>query len=210
MKKIQIILGIVILAGVYHTANAQLSAAQNLTQVLQNIKTFSAHFDQMIKSDRGKILSHCVGVVNIQRPGRFSWETIKPNALRVVADGQNIWTYDIDLEQIIKQNAKTTMLGSPAALLAGQSVRLEKDFIVQYADHSHENYILHPRVKESMFNEIKIRFKENQLLSMDIKDGLGQSIQTQFTQVKLNTNLNPKIFIFNPPKGVDIINNQKI
>ena len=61
-----------------------------------------------------------------------------------------------------------------------------------------------------MFNEIKIRFKDNQLLSMDMKDGLGQHIKTQFTDVKLNTPLDPKIFIFNAPKGIDIIHNQRI
>ncbi len=205
----KIVLSIIILVNVC-VARASESASETLTHQLQNIKTLSAHFDQTITSNKGKVLSHCVGVLHIQRPGRFSWETVKPNALRVVADGQNIWTYDIDLEQITKQNAKTTMVGSPAALLAGQTVRLEKDFIVKYANDSHENYILYPRVNDSMFNEIKIRFKNNQLLSMDMKDGLGQHIKTQFTDVKLNTPLNPKIFIFNAPKGIDIIHNQKI
>lgn len=187
------------------TAYAQLTAAQQLTQLLQPVRHFSADFEQTITSPTGKMISRSKGLLKISRPGQFYWEVFKPNAVRIISDGRSLWTYDIELEQIIKQKAKTAIVGSPASLLAGEWVSLEKDFTVKYADKKHTAYVLSPRDADSLFHDIKLSFKQNQLSSMDIQDKLGHHTTIQFSQAKINTPLDPQLFNFHPPKGVDLI-----
>lgn len=187
---------------------AHTSAAQQLTQLLQPIDSFSTRFEQNIVSPTGKKVSSSSGILHINRPGQFYWEVDKPNALRIISDGRYVWTYDIDLEQIIKQKVKAAIVGSPAALLAGEWVNLEKEFVVKFLNKEHTAYLLSPKDKDSLFQEIKLSFKQNQLASLDMQDKLGYYTKIQFTQPKVNTILDPQLFIFHPPKGVDLIVNE--
>jgi len=182
--------------------------AHDLTHILENIKTFNAHFEQIINSETAKKSSYSKGTLAIQKPGRFNWQVTQPYALTVISDGHFIWNYDIDLAQVIKQDAKKTMAGTPAALLAEHNLRLEKDFIIKYADNAKNSYILYPKNKDMMFEEIKINFKQKSLSSMVMKDKLGNEIKTSFTQVQLNQKCDPTWFVFAIPKGVDIMVNK--
>lgn len=182
-----------------------LSAAEELNELLKPIKSFKADFEQSVKGDKGRVLSTSSGTLKIQRPGQFYWATTQPSVIQIVSDGQFIWTYDKELDQIIKKNANQALTESPAALLAGQPNRLEKDFSVKYADAKHSAYILESKREETPFKEIKLQFKQKQLDRMEMKDGLDNTIEIAFKNVQTNKVFDSAVFVFHPPKGVDII-----
>ena len=184
--------------------------ADELMDKLKAIKTFDAHFKQNIKDEGGKILNQSHGVIYVKRPGRFYWKSEYPDELLVVADGKLIWTYDIELEQIIKQDQSTSLGQSPAALLAGEVVDLDKEYDIvlltpKRCNKSDTCYKLTPREDQGQFKSIKIGFNGAKLAMIHMKDGLEQSISTDFTQVKINTNFDDTFFEFTPPAGVDVI-----
>ncbi len=188
--------------------------AEALTEKLQNTVSFDAPFRQTIKDQKGKSLNASEGMMVIKRPGRFYWKSDSPDELLVVADGKTIWTYDIDLEQIVKQDQKESLGQSPAALLAGDVVHLDKDYAIELvsADQCKMDndacYQLVPSQADNQFKQILIGFRKNILSMIFIVDALDQSIDTRFSSIKLNGNVDDSLFDFKIPPGVDVIKGQ--
>jgi len=111
---------------------ASADAGSQLKAELENIKTFSAEFDQRIVDAGHKPVSRSNGSLSIRRPGAFYWEGKKPDPILVVADGKTLWTYDIELEQVTKQPVTEALDNTPAALLAGDVNHLERDFKISF------------------------------------------------------------------------------
>jgi len=184
------------------------TAPEQLMATLQNITTFKANFAQNINSAEGDKLSHTQGQMVISRPGKFYWKGQKPDQILVVADGKFVWTYDADLEQVTKQELKQALMNSPATLLAGDASKLNDTFDISYAKKcpAHNTcYELKPKQKDSTFSIIIIRFSDNKLNEVRMRDPLGQNVKTVFSQVEVNQAINRKLFDFKPPKGVDVI-----
>lgn len=184
------------------------TAGDQLVQSLQKITTFKANFAQTINGAEGEKLSKSNGQVVISRPGKFYWKSQKPNQMLVVADGKFVWTYDLDLEQVTKQDLNQALHNSPATLLAGDVSKLQANFDIDFAKKckaNHTCYQLKPKQKDSTFSTIVIRFEQDKLNEVRMKDPLGQNVQTAFSNVEVNQSINKKLFDFAPPKGVDVI-----
>ena len=106
-------------------ASATLASADGLKSLesfMKGTQTGRADFSQTVTSPpkdgqtaRTKTSS---GSFEFQRPGRFKFVYKKPFEQTIVADGQTLWLYDVDLNQVT-QRAQSQALGStPAALLA--------------------------------------------------------------------------------------------
>ncbi|MDD4893010.1 MAG: outer membrane lipoprotein chaperone LolA, partial [Candidatus Rickettsiella isopodorum] len=108
----------------------QVLAGDQLSQLLNNLQTFRADFTQTVMNARGQVLQQVSGKMTIQRPGRFRWEVIRPSRQLLIADGQRIWFYDIDLQQITIQKQKSVDADSPAALLSDSPKNLTQQFII--------------------------------------------------------------------------------
>ncbi len=61
----------------------------------------------------------------LQRPGRFRWEYREPWERQIVADGDQVWMYDSELDQVTVQPAGQALQQSPAALLVGDLSALD-------------------------------------------------------------------------------------
>jgi outer membrane lipoprotein carrier protein len=94
MKFLKRILSLIIILVPMQTVWA--ATADELTQLLNNLKSSKADFTQTIMNGRGQILQQTSGTMTLQRPGRFRWEVRVPNKQLLMADGQRIWFYDVD------------------------------------------------------------------------------------------------------------------
>ncbi|HET9843747.1 MAG TPA: outer membrane lipoprotein chaperone LolA, partial [Gammaproteobacteria bacterium] len=191
--------------------SAQSYPSQDLMKRLEEIQSYQAQFKQVIKDDKGKQISTTEGDLQVARPGRFRWKSQTPDQVLVVADGKFIWTYDIELEQVVKNNQNTSLGQSPAALLAGEVVNLEKDYAVELAQPAdcHRSvdacYKLVAKDQNNAFKNIKMGFSGKNLITIEMQDALDQNILTEFKQVQVNQTMNNTIFQFKPPAGVDVI-----
>lgn len=188
------------------------NSAAKLAESLKKIETFQGVFEQKINDANGEHVAKSHGNVIIRRPGKFYWKSQAPESVIVVGDGHNLWTYDVELAQVTKQNLKKALGSSPAALLAGSVVRLEQDFKIAFAkknqcQHSDECYSLHPKQRDAAFANILIGFSKGKLTEIRMFDPLGQDVYTLFSQVKINDQVDNALFQFVPPKGVDVIRN---
>ena len=208
MKKIAI--AILIAAG------AQLASADGLKSLesfMKGSQTGRADFTQVVTSPpkdgqvaRTKTSS---GTFEFQRPGRFKFVYKKPFEQTIVADGQTLWLYDTDLNQVT-QRAQSQALGStPAALLASAPdlSALKADFTLEAApDQDGLQWVLaHPKTKDGQLQSVRVGFAGEQLAALDILDSFGQRSAIRFTGMQANAALPPATFQFKPPQGADVV-----
>lgn len=183
--------------------NSQVLAEVKLSQLLNNVQTSRADFTQIVMNSRGQILQRISGKMTIQRPGRFRWEVMQPSKQLLIADGQRIWFYDIDLQQITIQKQKTIDTDSPASLLSESPKNLNQLFVIHPLMNV-QGFSLFPKNKNALFQSITLIFQKDHLHEMRLTDKLDQQTVINFSQVELNPHLSAKTFQFIMPKDQNI------
>lgn len=175
-----------------------------LKAFLDGGQSASAVFTQTVVGKQKRQQSS--GTFELQRPGKFRWEYLKPFPQLIVSDAKKVWVYDPDLEQVTERNLTRAIGDTPAALLAGSN-ELEKGFSLKpAASHDGLEWVTAtPKDSESTFKQIELGFADSQLKRMVMQDQFGQTTTVDFSQIQRNPKLDPKRFEFTPPKGADII-----
>ncbi|MCH9637102.1 MAG: outer membrane lipoprotein chaperone LolA [Candidatus Rickettsiella isopodorum] len=184
----------------------QVLAGDQLSQLLNNLQTFRADFTQTVMNARGQVLQQVSGKMTIQRPGRFRWEVIRPSRQLLIADGQRIWFYDIDLQQITIQKQKSVDADSPAALLSDSPKNLTQQFIINPLMNV-QGFTLFPKNKNALFQSITLIFQKNYLREMRLIDKLDQQTVINFSKIELNPHLSSQTFHFIMPsdKNIEVV-----
>ncbi|MDO5768051.1 MAG: outer membrane lipoprotein chaperone LolA [Psychrobacter sp.] len=188
------------------TANAKpadnLVAAQRLNKLLTNTKSMTASFSQTTTGAKNGSFS---GVMSVQRPNNFRWETKSPSEQLIVANGNSLWIYDKDLEQATRQNVDSQVGNTPALLLSGDPSKIDKNFKITQPYGNKNYYVLYPK-SDSSFKSLAISFNGGKPVMMVLNDSLGQTTSIKFSNIKMNPAIGAGQFKFTPPKGVDVIN----
>lgn len=195
----------------------QLSISQNLSaatdveqlqQRLANIHTLQANFSQVVRHG-SKIIQQSQGSFAVVRPGRFRWDSVKPIKQLLIADGKKLWIYDKELNQVSVKPISKGISGTPAFFLSGYDQSIGKYYYVKERPGKKQgdiSYTLSPRGKsEATFRYILVNFSGKNLTFIQLEDHLGQTSEVHFSQMKVNTKLNPALFHFSVPKGADLI-----
>ncbi|MFK5968779.1 MAG: outer membrane lipoprotein chaperone LolA [Candidatus Marithrix sp.] len=182
-------------------------ANELLDDFLEQLKTMQGQFEQSLFNEQGSLLEKSQGKMYVQRPNKFRWEYKQPYEQLIVADGQKIWIYDSDLEQVTVKKL-TNALGKTPAFLFGSNTNIEKDFFVNQLPVTNDSmrFELIPKDEQNQFDSIRIDIKNKSLLGFELVDSLGQTTYISFEQIQNNQTLDKDLFIFTPPAGVDIIN----
>lgn len=194
-----------------HTVFAASASDQEFVKLVENINSFESRFTQIISDNQEHIISKTQGQMKVLRPGKFYWKSNSPDSVLIVADGNVLWTYDVELEQVTKQDLAQVLSASPAAILIGSTHQLLSDFKVLETKKDscqtlgRQCFSLTPLNESEMFQNVTIIFEDKKLVEVTMQDPLGQNVQTIFTQVKINTDIDKSIFTFSPPNGVDVI-----
>jgi outer membrane lipoprotein carrier protein len=149
------------------------------------------------------------GTVEFQRPSRFRFIYKKPFEQTIVADGQTLWLYDVDLAQVTARKQGQVLGSTPSALIASAADlrALDADFVLSDAQPMDglEWVLAMPRNKDNSLSNVRVGLKGNTLVMLDIVDSFGQRSVLQFSAFEANPALEPSIFQFKPPAGVDVL-----
>lgn len=181
-----------------------------LADLLSKTNSMQADFTQNVVSKAQQNAEPTVGKMLLKRPGKFRWETYKPQKQIIIADGKYVWVYDSDLEQVTKNKINYNEAGNPAMLLSGSITALNKTFVVK--DISPENshgvwFMLTPKVASETYQWIKLHFVDDEIKDMQMSDNLGQKSEIHFQNIKINNNVADSLFVFKPGPNVDVITN---
>lgn len=188
------------LAGGAHADSVDL-----LRDFAQNVKSGKASFTQTVTSADGAKKKTSSGQFEFVRPNRFRFAYAKPFEQQIVADGQKVWLYDVDLNQVTVRPMAQALGATPAALLAGSTLDKEFDLKSLAAADGFEWVQATPKVKDGPIQSLRVGFKGKDLAALDIVDAFGQRSALRFTGLEQNIKLADEQFRFTPPKGADVI-----
>jgi outer membrane lipoprotein carrier protein len=173
----------------------------------EEVQTYSARFQQVVLDEGFNPIEESSGQVTIKRPGRFRWDYEPPNETRIISNGEKVWVYDVELEQVSVRSYRQALGNTPAALLAG-GADVSEEFEV--TDLGEVNGPLHwvrmvPRSEDVGFEDIRIGFEDGRLRVMELVDGLGQTTRITMTDGTENEAIPDERFEFTAPDGVDVM-----
>ncbi len=185
----------------------QLVFANELDDFLVQLNTMQGQFKQSLFNEQGNLLEKSQGKMYIQRPNQFRWEYKQPYEQLIIADGEKIWIYDSDLEQVTVKKL-VNALGKTPAFLFSSNNNIEKDFFINQlpVENGSMRFELTPKGEDNQFDSMRIDIKDKFLLGFELVDSLGQTTYITFEQTQNNQKLDKDLFIFTPPAGIDIIN----
>ena len=181
-------------------------ARADLNRFSENVQNLSASFEQQVFDDTGSALDAASGTLALARPNRFRWDYLEPEEQRIVADGDNIWIYDVELEQVSVRPQSFDEQQSPLAVLLDVA-SLDQQFNTEdRGEKDGASWLrLTPKSEDAEFAHVDLGFRDHQLARMVMVDIVGQRTEIVFQDWKRNTTLPPATFYFEPPKGVDVV-----
>ncbi len=207
IKQLISLLVLVLAASIAHAQSSIDDLGRKLVNdFLTNVITFESRFDQTLQDADGTIIESTSGTLEIERPKRFRWSYAEPYEQWLVADGVNIWSYDLDLEQVTVKPQVEALANTPALLLGGSEDALEQ---FDFGDTTIEEFTtwvrLEPKNKDSGFNGVVLGFMEGQLRRMVFFDNLEQTTLIALHDVRVNEPIDSERFEFVVPVGVDLV-----
>jgi len=177
-----------------------------LDRFLNDVTTLSARFDQSLIDADDVLVEESRGTMELQRPGRFRWAYEEPYQQVTVADGLNVWSYDVDLAQVTVK-PQQEVLGNTPALLLGGSENVLDDFELadSFEDRGTVWVKLVPRSDAHGFTKVELGFNDGELRRMIFSDNLQQSTLIVLYDLKVNADLPAELFRFSPPAGADLV-----
>lgn len=187
-------------------AQAYADGIDDLRQFYSNTQAMRAHFEQTVFDQKGRKLQAVAGSMLLSRPNKFRWDYNKPYEQQIISDGQQVFLFDVDLQQVTIRALEQVLGTSPAALLAGGPA-VEAGFTLTRLQtlNGLQRVQARPKQKDGGFQVVIISFRSGQLAEMRMVDSFGQSTYIVFSEVEINPSLNPSQFLFKAPKGVDVI-----
>ncbi len=209
MKK-TLIATILIAAG---AGNTWATGLESLEKFVKTAKTGRAEFTQVVtapsKDGQAARTKKSNGSFEFSRPGRFKFVYKKPFEQFIVADGQTLWLYDVDLNQVSARKQASALGSTPAALIASATdmAALQADFALTAApDRDGLEWVqATPKTKDSSLQYVRVGFKGADLAALDILDSFGQLSSMRFVGLEANVALDAASFQFKPPAGADLI-----
>ena len=190
---------------------AQQDAREQLIHFAQGLKTFSASFEQRVLGTDGKVEDQSAGRVWLSQPNFIRWEYGGDFPQLVVADGRYIWIYDEALEQVTVKPQSDLAADSPLSVLTDIS-KLDEQFQVREAGDMDGMFLLElrPNRSESEFDRILLGLQQDQLILMTMEDAFGLRTEVRFSEPQRNPSVDPDLFSFTPPPGVDVIGRSEL
>ena len=192
----------VFLSGLAHAGPAR----EQLEGFSSALTTLSGKFSQTLMDAGGKVKEQSQGSLALMAPRQFRWDVLQPYEQHIVADGNAIWVYDVELEQVNVRAQSFDEANSPLAVLLDLS-SLDREFNVSErpVEDGQQWLRLTAKSKNPDFKYADLGFANKQLKTMLLVDNFGQRSRIDFSAWQRNPKLPASQFQFTVPEGVDLV-----
>jgi outer membrane lipoprotein carrier protein len=171
--------------------------------------TFQARF---VQKSYLKVLGQsqkAEGFVSIKKPGKMKWDYKAPDRQILVSNDEGLWLYLPDEKQVTKMKVQSIYSSNtPALFLAGRG-KLTESFTIGKVTEERGLYVVKmiPRDKAQGLSKMVLLAgkKDYQIIGSRVYDNLGNETEILFSDIQTNPNLEQRLFQFEVPKGVELI-----
>ena len=180
-------------------------AGQRLNDALKKMDNLTTEFKQTLLDEDKKVVQQSRGTLALQRPGKFAWIYTEPFEQRIIADGSELWIYDVDLDQVTVKPMDQGLSNAPIMILMKQTDINEQFEVNEVGQRKFLYWVeLLPHADDLEYTHIYIGIEGEQVRAMELQDQFGQSTQIVFDNLRVGVVHNPAVFKYEPPAGVDV------
>jgi len=177
-----------------------------VSEFVNDVITLQGRFEQSLIDAEGVVIERSSGTLEIERPGRFRWSYSEPYEQWLVADGLNIWSYDVDLAQVTVKAQAKALANTPALLLGGGEDALSQfSFDGSMVEKGTTWVRMIPIDAKSGFERMELGFMNGHLTRMVFFDNLEQTTLVALYDVTTNEPIDSERFDFRVPDDVDLV-----
>lgn len=188
-----------------------LEPLQRVQQFSDGLQAYQSEFEQVVLDETGRVIEESSGRMALAVPNRLRWHYLQDFEQLIVADGERVWSYDVELEQVTVKDQDQAVTGSPLYLLMEPAL-LQTDY--ELSDLGAVEGVamirLVPREPRSDFEWIELGFRDNLLHRLLIRDAFGQQTFISFSDGLRNPDVSPSLFAFTPPEGIDVLSSDEL
>jgi outer membrane lipoprotein carrier protein len=201
-------------AGLETIAAAGAPVSKDLKRVLDRLQkhyhdttSFTAKFNEEIATV-GAPKRQRQGTVSFRKPGRMRWEFGTPEKQTIISDGETLYSYDPDLNQVVETPLKQALKSSSATSFLLGIGNINRDFKAAFASRPTPTGLI-DLILDAKTGGYKIEVgldpKTYDLVKLTLTDQLGDVTKIDFSGIHDNVELPDSIFAFKAPPGADIV-----
>ncbi|MFP6808649.1 MAG: outer membrane lipoprotein chaperone LolA [Pseudomonadales bacterium] len=184
--------------------------SSRLISYLNGISSLSGDFEQVTHSSWSPSSDIYRGQLWVARPHLFRVDTFSPSVQTLVSDGQDFWTYDEDLEQVIVSKLNNDLSQVPLLLFSSDISGLEKAYAISgYSDEVSNHFVLEPLSETSLFRSLVLVFRDGKPITISINATTGQVTTIALSNTMINEDIPAERFEFVAPENVDVIDDRQ-
>ena len=190
------------------TLMAQEGPIGELDLLLRDITTISADILQLIIESDGGVLEETEIKMLLKRPDRLYWETVSPFQELIVTNGEILWNYQPDLEQVTIEDWDSDDSELAAQLLNGRTETLSNDYYVAMINaEDNKSFELSPKMSDSIYDLVTVSFIDDVLDMIHLDGRNGEQTVWQFNNLVTNSLIENNSFEFEVPDGIEVVSN---
>lgn len=184
-------------------ASAASAGTEPLRDYFESVSSLQGTFKQVTRDEDGRVVKRSKGYFSIERPDRFHWFYETPFKQRLVSDGEWLYSHDIELLQVTIRPIEEVLGVGPAVVLSGDFEELQASFRI--SEGSEGWYRLKPRDEDWQFQSVRLRLRDGVPATVEVSDGLGQTMRLSLDQLERNVSMPAGRFRFEIPEDADVI-----
>jgi outer membrane lipoprotein carrier protein len=190
------------------TLMAQEGPIGELDLLLRDITTISADILQLIIESDGGVLEETEIKMLLKRPDRLYWETVSPFQELIVTNGEILWNYQPDLEQVTIEDWDSEDSELAAQLLNGRTETLSNDYYVAMINaDDNKSFELSPKLSDSIYDLVTVSFIDDVLDMIHLDGRNGEQTVWQFNNLVMNSLIENNSFEFEVPDDIEVVSN---
>jgi outer membrane lipoprotein carrier protein len=206
-RAVRVALALVLLASAAR-AGALEDALAKVQSRYESTKTMEADFRQTVESPTLAGPLTTSGKVAFEKPNHMRWDYDPPDVQTIVGDGETLWLYQPDMNQVIKTPlGKAFQASTPLTFLAGLG-EIERDFTATLEREADDAWVLRLVPKQDAAVGtlgLTVRKSDASIAEARITDTAGTTTRIAFSNEKRNRKIEAARFRFTPPAGVDVV-----
>ncbi len=191
-------------------ASAQDPLAE-LDELLGGMTSLTADVSQLILESGGGLLEESRILLRLRKSGGFYWETLDPFPELIVTDGETLWNYQPDLEQVVIEDWDSGRSELAAQLLQGETGGLAETYRLRRINlGAGRRFELVPLAADNPYATIALEFVGHELDLIRLESRNGQQTVWRFSNLRRDTPLEDSLFVFAVPEGIEIVDNRAV
>lgn len=174
------------------------------------VSGFSADFNQSSRIAAMEITDTASGRIFVKRPGMMRWEYEKPDRQLVITDGNTLWIYRPEDNQVMMGKSPAFFGSGKGAGFLSDMKLIRQKFSIFLARKAKEGYhILELLPIERTFDVsviyLSISTKTFDVVEVVTYNSYGDENKIKLSNIQLKKNLDDSMFSFQTPQGVEIL-----